>query len=62
MKTKLVVVFVLLVLVLVFILQNTEAVTIGFLFWDFHISRSLLIFLMALLGFIAGVLVRRKAD
>ncbi len=42
----------LLILVVVFTLQNSEVVNINFLFWSFSLSRALMIFVV----FIAGVL------
>ncbi len=41
-------------LVLILILQNTEVVSVRLLFWEFSMSRVLLILLTAAAGFIAG--------
>ncbi len=57
-KPKLIIGIVLLVLVLVFIVQNTSVVTVEFLFWGFPISRALLIFLTAITGFVVGWFIR----
>lgn len=54
MKPKLIVGLLLLVLVTVFMLQNTEVVTINFLFWDFALSRSLMILAVFAAGLVAG--------
>ncbi|MBI4721086.1 MAG: LapA family protein [Chitinivibrionia bacterium] len=57
-KTKLIIGISLLVLVLVFIVQNTDVVTVEFLFWGLSISRALLIFLTAITGIIIGWFLR----
>ena len=54
MKFKLSLSFLLLLLVVIFTLQNTEVVTIKFLMWDMEISRALLIFLLLGIGIIIG--------
>lgn len=45
---------VLLLLTVVFTLQNTEIVTINFLFWKLAISRALMIFLVLIIGILIG--------
>jgi len=45
----------LLILVVLFTLQNTETVPISFLFWEFHISRALMIFMVFVIGVLAGI-------
>ena len=45
----------LLILVVLFTLQNTETVPISFLFWEFHISRALMIFIVFVIGVLAGI-------
>lgn len=45
----------LLTLVALFILQNTETVPISFLFWEFRISRALMIFMVFVIGVLAGL-------
>ena len=44
----------LLVLVVVFSIQNVEIVTIKFLFWELAISRALMIILVLSLGILIG--------
>jgi uncharacterized integral membrane protein len=44
----------LLVLVVLFTLQNTETVPISFLFWEFHVSRALMIFMVFVVGVLVG--------
>ncbi len=45
------------VLVLVLVLQNTEVVAVRFFFWDFTMSRVILVLMTTLIGFIGGYLV-----
>ncbi|MCK9295881.1 MAG: LapA family protein [Desulfobulbaceae bacterium] len=58
MKTKLGLVMALLLTVVVFTLQNTEMISIRFLFWQFSLSQALMLFLVlgigVLLGFLLG--------
>jgi uncharacterized integral membrane protein len=54
MKPKTIIVVILIVLALVIILQNTEVVTLRFLFWDLSMSRVILIPLLMLVGFVLG--------
>ncbi len=44
----------LLILVVVFTIQNAEVVEINFLIWDFSISRALMIFLVLSIGILIG--------
>ncbi len=45
----------LLILVALFTLQNTETVPISFLFWEFRISRALMIFAIFVIGVLVGI-------
>ncbi len=45
----------LLTLVVLFILQNTETVPISFLFWEFRISRALMILMVFVIGVLVGL-------
>jgi uncharacterized integral membrane protein len=47
----------LIIVVLIFALQNIAAVEIQFLFWSFSIPRALLIAALMGIGFIIGLLV-----
>lgn len=58
MKPRLVVSLILLALVLLFTLQNLEVVTITVLFWQFSLSRALLIFTVLAVGIVIGLLAR----
>ncbi len=50
MQTKLIVAGSLLLLVVLFTLQNAEVVSIRFLFWEFSMSRVILLFLVFAFG------------
>ena len=52
----------LLLLVALFTLQNTEVVTITFLFWHFSLSRALLIFLVLVTGVVVGWVLHSIAE
>lgn len=54
MNYKMMSVLVLSGLVVVFIIQNVTVVEIKFLFWSIQMSRSLLIFILLVIGFIIG--------
>ncbi|MCW8935610.1 MAG: lipopolysaccharide assembly protein LapA domain-containing protein [Gammaproteobacteria bacterium] len=40
--------------ILLFILQNSEIVSINFLFWKFQMSRIILILVLLVVGFLSG--------
>jgi uncharacterized integral membrane protein len=54
MRGKLILGITLLILVVVFTLQNTSTVEIRFLAWQFTLSRALLLFLVLAIGIIIG--------
>ena len=58
-RPRYVVASLLVLLLLVFVVQNTEVVAIRFLVWEFQASRVILITLTALTGFVCGYLVGR---
>lgn len=66
MKRRLSVAMALLLAVVLFTLQNTETVSLRFLFWDFSLSRALMFFLILAVGLLAGFTVgsmqRNKPD
>ncbi len=43
-----------LTLFLIFVIQNTEAVDVEFLFWSFQTRRALLLFIVLAIGFAIG--------
>lgn len=46
------------ILVVAFILQNTEIVEISFLFWTISISRALMVLLVFIIGIIVGAIIK----
>ena len=50
---------ILIILVLVFVLQNIEVVKVSFLAWDISMPRALMIFGALIIGIIVGWLARR---
>ncbi|MDH5392007.1 MAG: lipopolysaccharide assembly protein LapA domain-containing protein [Gammaproteobacteria bacterium] len=47
------------VLFVVFMLQNTDIVTVNFLFWSVQLSRSILLLVVLLVGILIGYVLRR---
>jgi len=58
MKTKLFIASGLVLLVMIFAVQNAATVDIRLLFWDVAFPRSLLIFMMLLIGVVIGWFLR----
>ena len=54
MNIKIVIGLVVLLLVVVFVVQNAIAVEIHFLFWKLSMSRSIMIFFFLIIGFVFG--------
>lgn len=54
MTFKLIVTTALIILVMIFAVQNAAVVDIRLLFWDVAIPRSLLIFMMLFIGIVIG--------
>jgi len=46
------------IFIVIFTLQNTEVVTISFLFWKLQMSRVVMILAMFLIGFLLGYIYR----
>ena len=57
MKSKIVVIVLLTVLLIIFVLQNTEVVIVKFWFWDLSLPRALLLFITFAVGLIVGLMV-----
>jgi uncharacterized integral membrane protein len=57
MKSKIVVIVLLTVLLIIFVLQNTEIVVVNFWFWDLSLPRALLLFVTFAVGLIIGLMV-----
>lgn len=54
MNTKMYISLALLLLIVIFTVQNAAVVTVSFLFWKLEISRALLIFFVLIIGVIIG--------
>ncbi|NIM13353.1 MAG: DUF1049 domain-containing protein [Candidatus Aminicenantes bacterium] len=50
------------ILVVIFIIQNTEIVEINFLFWTFSIPRALMVFIVFIIGMLLGALLKSLDD
>ena len=57
MKTKIVIIALLAVLLIIFVLQNTEMVIVNLFLWDISIPRALLIFVCFAMGLVFGLLI-----
>jgi putative membrane protein len=51
----------LLLLIVIFTLQNAEVVTVNFLIWRLSVSRSLMIFIVLIVGIVVGVVLASLA-
>jgi len=60
MRPKTIVVFILGALLGIFLLQNTQVVSLQFLFWKVSMSRIILLPLVMGLGVIAGFFIGRR--
>lgn len=52
---KLILIFALVVLVLVFVLQNAGTMEVKFLLWKVTVSKALVVFISLAIGFLAGI-------
>lgn len=59
MKPKWIVSLVIVVLLSIFLLQNTQVVTLRLYFWSLSMSQIILIPLTLILGFVAGYIVAK---
>ena len=57
MKTKIIFIIFLTILLIIFVLQNTEIVIVNFWFWDLSIPRALLLFVCFAMGLIIGLII-----
>ena len=62
MKTKIIILLILIVLFTIFVSQNTRIVQIDFLAWSVAMSTIVLISLMMLVGVIAGFIIAKLFD
>lgn len=56
---KIIVVLVLAILLIIFLLQNTQVVNLRFYFWKISMSQIILIPLVLVVGFVAGYVVAK---
>ncbi len=54
MKPKAVIILIIFVLFLIVLLQNTQVVTLRFLFWEMSMSRIILLAVVLLIGIVIG--------
>ena len=59
MKTKTIIILILIALFVIVLIQNTQVLTVQFFFWKISMSRIILICLLMLVGFIIGFLVAK---
>ena len=59
-KPRIIIILLLVILAIVFIVQNTHVVSVDFLFLKFQMSQIIMIVLMLLIGFFIGYLVAGK--
>ena len=59
MKVKLAIAVVAAILILVFLLQNTQVVTLRLYFWKVSMSQIILIPLTTIIGFVLGFIVAK---
>jgi uncharacterized integral membrane protein len=60
MKPRVVIILLLVILAVIFIVQNTHLVSVDILFWTFQMSQIVMIVLMLLIGFFIGFLAAGK--
>ena len=59
MKHKVFILFVIIILFLIFLIQNTQVVTLHLYFWKISMSQIILMPLIVIIGFIMGYIVAR---
>ena len=57
MKTKTIIILVLIALFLIILIQNTQVVEVQIFFWKMAMSRIIIIPLLLIMGFVIGYLV-----
>ncbi len=50
------------ILVVIFIIQNTEIVEINFLFWTISISRALVVLMVFIIGILVGAILKSMGE
>jgi uncharacterized integral membrane protein len=59
MRPKMILLFVVIVLAVVLLLQNTGVTEFNLLFWDLQMSRAILVFIVLVIGFVLGFVVAK---
>jgi len=62
MKPKVIVILILLVLSLIFVIQNTTIVEVQLFFWKISMARIIMLSFLLLVGFIIGYLVAKFSE
>lgn len=60
MKAKVWAVLILLLLVVIFTIQNYASVSLKLLFWSINTSLAILVFITLVVGIIIGMLIKKK--
>ncbi len=60
MKPRMIIILILVLLAIIFIVQNTQVVSVNFLVLKFQMSQIIMIVLMLLIGFFIGYLAGSK--
>jgi uncharacterized integral membrane protein len=60
MKPKLIIILILVLLAVIFVIQNSAMVTIELFFWSISMNQIIMICGLLLVGFLLGYLVTRK--
>lgn len=60
MKPKLIIILILVLLAVIFVMQNSAMVTIHLFFWSISMNRIIMICGLMLVGFVIGFLVTRR--
>ncbi|MDP2647091.1 MAG: LapA family protein [Desulfobacterales bacterium] len=58
MNARLTAMLVLICLVLIFVFQNIDTITLSFLIWDVSMPRALMLFITLTVGVVIGILAR----
>jgi len=62
MKPKVIIILILLVLSLIFVIQNTTIVEVQLFFWKISMARIIMLSFLLLVGFIIGYLVAKFSE
>lgn len=57
-KFRLITGLTIILLIVIFAVQNYEVVQVNFLFWSFTMSRAVMIFILLAIGFLSGFILK----